>query len=618
MATITTYKIDGQQVDPFRDALDVTISLNFGLEVQPSISLDSINFVDTDRSKNAQKVTQLWRNLPTEGAPFSITVTGLNENNQQITLDFPFYFDYTKLKFLSDVELEVGLLKESSLQSFEDRAAAITQRLLYFKQILNQVDYENVPYVVENRKTLLEQISLVYQAFNIAKTIADEVHKILNLASDIPTLLGSIPAIANLGITITALIALTDQLFDQLVAVQEAFFPLIKYHKGIKPKTFIEKAVIDYMGYDGVQFGTLDNIMNRLVWLGHKDSEKGLPAALPLSSTFPGAGLLKPSDTGYFLVDCKDVIKTAFRCREAIIDNIYHLRPENDPFWVLNSNYVLPSVLVEQALTVSNGTKRPNYEEATSSTIIQYATDDSDLWTLEDLKDEQDPATTGKIISVTTVEPINVVDRRRILLRGGKSINIPFALAVRKSPFDDLASLFLGNVDGFNTVKDIIADRFNEFSANLSGSSIPAIAQFGQAFQNREGALKIENEFFSVPKMMLLETNSSGFPTIPLNFADEIGAQALYNNYHTWDSFIQGNRNPNEPSQTAGKSIFEGVRMPFGIADVEKVQQNSYFTTSNGEVGKFTKIEWNVRGDFAIVDFWIYDDWLNNIEENVS
>ena len=38
----------------------------------------------------------------------------------------------------------------------------------------------------------------------------------------------------------------------------------------------------------------------------------------------------------------------------------------------------------------------------------------------------------------------------------------------------------------------------------------------------------------------------------------------------------------------------------------------------NGEIGKFTNIEWNIRGDYATVDYWIYKNWMTNIEESIS
>jgi len=610
MSTVTKYTLNGQETQPFREALDVTISAVFGLEPQPTISVDTVTFVDTDKAKNSAKVRGLWEDNPVEGAPFSIGISGEDDAGNPLTIDFPFYLDYTRMKFLSDVETTIGLTKESSLSEFNFRAQGITQRLLEFKELLNAVDFQNAPYVVENRKTLLERINLLFQGFIMLKMIADETHKIINIASDVPNLNpGAIIAASfQIGTTIAAVVVQFIALKNLLEQIQVAFFPIVLYHSAIKPATFLRKAV-QFMGYDDVEFGTLTDIMDELTWLGSKNNQKGIPA----NSPNPNSGILQPKDVGYNLFDAKELNKEQFRCREAVIDNVYHLRPEKDPFWVNASSYVMPSVLIEQTFA-SNGTIRPNYEDLNSSTIIQYATDDSDLWTLNDLADEEDELTTGKIIAVTTVEPIVVGDQRKVLLKGSKNINIPYALAVRKDEVDDLFDLFTNLIVEFGEVREeieVIIDSFLDASAPVLEAIIPDVL-------NRTGALKVENDFFSVPKMMLLTDNSQGNPRIREDFADIIGAKALYQDFHSYDSFIEGQRNPDDPNETAAKLIHEDVRIPFGLADFDNIQNNGYFTTDTGKIGKFDKVDWNVRGDFAITTFWIYDNWMSNIEENIA
>ena len=64
--------------------------------------------------------------------------------------------------------------------------------------------------------------------------------------------------------------------------------------------------------------------------------------------------------------------------------------------------------------------------------------------------------------------------------------------------------------------------------------------------------------------------------------------------------------------------MYEEVKIPFGLQDFNTVLNNAFFTTQSGEVGKFEKIDWNVRGDYAIVTYWVYNSWLINIEENIT
>lgn len=605
MSTVTKYILDGQETQPYRGSRDFVISALFGLEPQATVSINEVPFVDTDKALNSQKVRTAWANNPVEGIPFA-----LNISNGNIAYDFKFYLDYTRMKFLSDIETVVGVTAESSLQQFDFRADGITQRLLLSKNILNLADFQNVPYVVENRKTLLERINLLFQGFILLKSLVDEIFKLINIAADI-TSFGIAQALVNLTTTIAALVLQVVALKNLLEQIRESFFPNLLYHSGIKPKVFLQKAIA-YMGYSGTNFGTFTDIMNKLTILGSKNNQKGIPD----NFVNPIAGIMNPSDVGYNLFAMKEQLKNQFRLREAIIDNVYHLRPEKDPFWVQTSSYIMPNVLIEQTFA-NNGTIRPNYEDVNSSTIVEYRTDDSDLHTLDDLANESDPSSTGKIISVTTVTPIVVGDQRKVLLKGSKNVDIPYTLAVRKDVLDDLFDLFIENVEGFEELKEQILDQIENLSDILNQSGIP-LDDIILGLTNRTGALKVENHFFSVPKMMLLEDNNQGNPRIPENFVDIIGAKAIYEDFHSYDSFIPGNRNPSDFNETAAKLISEGVRIPFGLQDFNSILNNSYFSTQEGNTGKFTKVDWNVEGDFAIVDFWIYDNWMSNIEENIT
>ena len=313
------------------------------------------------------------------------------------------------MRFLSDVKTEVPLIKRRSLDQFDFRAKGITQELLRYKGVLTNADIAKVPYVVKHRNTDLEKLQILGQGYVIFKTIADEIFKIIGLVADVLTPLGAAPAIVNIALTFANLIILFQRLIDWIKLAIDTFFPPVKYHGGIKPKTFIDKAA-EYIGLDSVDYGTLTDIMNELTWLGSKNHEEGIPTFF---GNLPGLldGIMNPGDQGYLLAYAVDVLTEQFNLDRAIIDNVLHLRPKNDPFWLQQSGYTMPDVLVEQTFA-NNGTWRPNYEDLKSATIIEYATDDSDLWTLDSLLDEQNPATTGRIISSKRrQQPINRIKR---------------------------------------------------------------------------------------------------------------------------------------------------------------------------------------------------------------
>jgi hypothetical protein len=118
--------------------------------------------------------------------------------------------------------------------------------------------------------------------------------------------------------------------------------------------------------------------------------------------------------------------------------------------------------------------------------------------------------------------------------------------------------------------------------------------------------------------MALIANDSNGVPRIPADFADLIGAKALYNNHLSYNSFIEGKRNPSNPSETAAKHIYEDVRIPFGLDDFITILNNAYFTTESGEIGKFISVNWTIDKDEAVISYWVYNNWANNIQENVQ
>ena len=86
MATVTKYKINGVETEPFREAQEINVAADFGTETQPSIDINSIELVDSAGALNSTTLRNLWANNPAEGAPFNIEITdGLT------SFDFDFY-----------------------------------------------------------------------------------------------------------------------------------------------------------------------------------------------------------------------------------------------------------------------------------------------------------------------------------------------------------------------------------------------------------------------------------------------------------------------------------------------------------------------------------------------
>lgn len=596
MITVKT-KIEGVNVATFAEGQELKVKANFGSTNTPDLLLENVTFKNNERTLNSKMIRDYHAANPLEGVDVSLEISNSTES-----YEFDFYTDWTELRVNSNVSTSIKLRKKDSVSAVEDSLAGITMELLRQEGFFPSATYANFPYVVENRKTLLERIQILYQGYTILKALYDELFKIINIASDITTL-GAIPAAANLVLVSTNIVLLVNQISGLVQEIYEAFFPLIRYHKAITWKQGLD-AFFGYLGYD-VEYGDyldFETVLSGTIICPSKDDEVGADSEIITGIQ----GILKSRDFGYNGKDFLEATRKIFYTRVEIIEGVVHVRPEIDPFW-LRFNSLTVDVKIEDVFA-QNGSYRYNYDEFFNNRVIRYSQDDSDLHTLSNVNDQ---------ISVVTVEPISVSDQRRVIRSKGYVSEIPYALAVRKDDLDDLLDLLIGTNDELDVLKSIIIDKFDEYVDLLSESS-PA---FGAALSLaggflRSGACKVENNFFSIPKIGYFVQTQNG-TRMPSNYTDFIGASALENKYHKYLSFVEGVRDADNPNDTNAKLVYEGVRIRFGLSKFSQLLDKPYFTF-NGKLAKFTEVDWNVQKDEATVNFWVQENWMTNVQETTS
>ena len=597
MASIGNFTLNGVPFDTVREAKGWSINAQFGLNPQPSINLENLSITNTEKSNTKDKFMTFHDDLPTEGCR-----VGFDVSDGLITFPFTFIADYNSLIETAVNEITCNFKLDKSIDSLLDlQGEDITMSLLKYKGYLNSSHYVAHPYIIQNRKTVLEKLSLATNSVLIIKSMIDEMFKLINIAADI-TSGGVVQALINLGQSIAGLVLLSNQIADLITKIRESFFPPILYHSAIKLKTFIQRSC-DYLGYS-VEFGTWTE---DIVLIPSKYDEVGY---LTPEVVFFQDGILKVSDFGHNLKESFALAKQLANINLGIIDNTLHCRPLNDPFWESISSYVMPSVLIETSVLANNGTKRKNREDLYVADILEYSTDDSDYWTIQANVNDSN----GDRYCTALTSPILVVNQRDVNLRGIKRETIPYALAVRKGVVNDLLdSLNQLNADFYNYVTNI-TEVFGGVESILD-ETLPSLPTIEAFIETRNGALKVENHFFSTPKISILEPNALGELRIPENFNDLIGAKALFKKYFNYNSLVPGVRNPLDFSDTNGKEIFENVRIRFNIKEFEQLLNNSYFYTEDGKKGKFTAINWDVDKDSAVCDFWVKTPWLKNVEQ---
>lgn len=597
MATIGNFTLNGVPFDTVREAKGWSINAQFGLNPQPSINLENLSITNTEKSNTKDKLMTFHDDLPTEGCR-----VGFDVSDGLTTFPFTFIADYNSLIEKAVNEITCNFKLDKSIDSLLDlQGEDITMSLLKYKGYLNYSNYVAHPYVIENRKTILEKLTIVGNGVWVVKSMIDEVFKIINIASDI-TSAGIVQALVNLGQSIAGLVVLSNRIISLVNEIQDSFFPPIRYHSAIKLKTFIQRAC-DYLGYE-VEFGTWTE---DIVLIPSKYDEVGF---LTPEVVFFQDGILKVSDFGHDLKEAFALAKQLANINLGIIDNTLHCRPLNDPFWLSTSSYTMPSVLIETSVLANNGTKRKNREDLYVADILEYSTDDSDYWTIQANVNDSN----GDRYCTALTSPVLVVNQRDVNLRGIKRETIPYALVVRKSVISDLIDSFSNLTAEFNEFVTVIESTFGSVEEILT-ESFPLISVLEPFIEKRGGVLKVENHFFSTPKISILEPNALGELRIPEKFNDLIGAKALFKKYFNYNSLVPGVRNPLDFSDTNGKEIFENVMIRFNIKEFEQLLNNSYFYTEDGKRGKFTAINWDVDKDSAVCDFWVQTPWLKNVEQ---
>ena len=601
MSTVIKFEINEQEFLPPREWQELTVNVAFDNDsIQPSINFSSLNFVD--QSNEQIKNWFIGSIGATEGIPIKITLSDLNNN------DVPFngFGDWRTYNPKSSFESEMGIIKVDSLDGFFNRAQDITMLLLEGLPVntpgrMPTTDGINIPYVIYNRNTKLENLMLVYNTFMTLKTIIDETFKLIALLAQLLTA-GTIVAALNVVTTVANLVLLINGLMELLVELQDVFLPPIRYHRGITLKKFLERGC-EYMGYT-LDTGSFGALLEGVALCPHKTDEVGVNAGLFGGNTnninTGQSGILKPNDFGYFLNDAFELCNRMFYTKIAVVGNTVILKPFNDISWITAPAYTMPDVLVEDSVVSSNGLPSFNIDELVARTTISYVFDDSDKWTISNV---------NNYFSETIVTPITIINQRHVTIGGLEKVNIPYALAIRTGEVSEIVQKFIDLVSFTNDLVETIIDVFDTV-AGAFGQTLPPFNNFTIDSTSRESAMKIENHFFSTPKIVYLENG-----LIPLNFIDKIGAIALYNDFHSYKSFVPGIKDPSNPNNTNQKKTFTDVTIPFGAVSFNQIINNSFFTDINGNLGKFTDIDWEIDKDKAVVSYYIFETYMQNLKE---
>jgi len=281
-------------------------------------------------------------------------------------------------------------------------------------------------------------------------------------------------------------------------------------------------------------------------------------------------GLPRITDFGYALGEVLDLLRTIFNADFTLRNGVCYIYNEDDEFWIKDSTLTQPPVLAESF--------QYNTDELFANFLVEFATDVSDEWTVDNWK--------GTNFQVIT-EPDSLLVPRNSEAKGLETISIPLALGNRKDELNNFEQVFLDAVE-------LIESVISLFGGN---------DRFSDRIRARVGALKTSSAFHSVPKLLLLRGGK-----LPSNHRQLLSASTIYSVYYRNRSFIANDFKRQ-------RQVYEGIRFRFTFEDFLKAIDNSYFTTSEGKQGKFTSLEYNPDGDYCIASYWIEEIYCTNLKE---
>jgi hypothetical protein len=214
-----------------------------------------------------------------------------------------------------------------------------------------------------------------------------------------------------------------------------------------------------------------------------------------------------------------------------------------------------------------------------STKVLSFATDENDLFTLENYK--------GTTYEIKTL-PKTVTDSRRVLLKGVEQLEFPVALGTRKTKLNVGETVFL---------------QFAKFADKLT-NTFGGRGNYAAKVKGKINLLKMSSDLVSVPKLMRLNNSLN----LAADYRSTWNAKYLYDNYHSFDSFVlHNNRKQYE--------IFEKIRMEASFQDFLDVIGNNIGTMADGRKVEFSSILYNFGGGYWEADFRAHKVYAKNLKE---
>jgi len=556
--------INGTEIRP-KDADKIGIKLDWTADAQEAeLTVDSL--VLENKAKKLV-LDHIDTNGIFEGIPYTYQINNLTIEYYLKLVDDP------KISGVGDSAIEVNIHRRRSINKFWEDANGLSFESC---NITHPFTTQDLPYLIvkDNQVELL--IMLGISAYTLTKALIEGIRDLIVAITDFIKII-SVGTVVNVGQIVSAALlliariiyvaALIIALIDITKQIIELIFPPIRYFKGASVQELCQKAC-QKLGYT-FESSIIDNmteltilpvplikgetsIIEKLFTLDTGYHTKGYPTARDGAvSTF-----------GRLL----NVLKGMFNAKIRVLNGVVML--ERRDFWELNAGVQITRTLNLQG--VRENQWGYNSGDWWKRYYMHYLWDSSDFHTMDRLE---------ALDAEYSTEPVSVTNADLVSIQGLVDIAIPFSFATRKDSLTWVEKEALK----FAKLADNVISFFGGNSALQS------------KVKGRVGVTVIGQQYFSNTKIMFQTGGRQ-----PQDFRDKIGADTLYQTYHTI----------NQVRENFKRHYSEMI--PFSTSDFEMLLDNNYVTDENGTLLEILTFEWTNEGKEAEILYAIDSTEGNN------
>lgn len=473
-------------------------------------------------------------------------------------------------------------------------------------------DYILVPYIVSEIPNFKDVLLISLSIFVVAQELKDSIQSLIDYIGGLSGVLtfglvvSIVTRVVYIGLLIITCINLIIDAFNLIIQP-------IKYHAGMNVSRLCEFGA-QHLGYT-FESSILSGTYKNMVLLPEKSLQN-------INSTKKGIlGYLNKNKTehkGYYkgtYGQLLDALKTMFNGKIIVDQATKKIKLERRDYSTATNQYQLPPVEVLE--------HRFNSEDFTSNILINFALDYNDKNTVQEYS--------GTEIQILT-QPKAVNNRQMVLSRGYENRAIPFALGKRKTeltfpeqvldPFFKVFGVIVGGaIQVINQIIGVINQVIKtvnkilkalkavgiKISVNLQPVKPITAPNFQNLIEDRLDLLKMENDFVSVPKLLIInESTDARYNKLATTNETLLSAEYLWDNYHFIDSFDSSFTNNN---QRVIKNI---EKVPFCFDDFEKVRIDNKILDYDSVPAELISLKWNLQEQVAEMTFKRKEVYTNN------